>query len=167
MEKSLEQQIFEQIKKAGKILIALPQTLTADSLASGLALKLFLEKLQKDVELVSSGRPDEHLKFMPGIAALKSKPQAGKSLVVVLDTSVRKLDEVSYETAEHQTKIFLKAKDGLFEQKDISFAADKFSADLVMVLDSRSLEDLGQVFAEAADIFYETPKINLSARKRN
>ena len=54
MEISPQQQIFEQIRKSKKILIALPQNLTADSLASGLALKLFLNKQEKDVLLASS-----------------------------------------------------------------------------------------------------------------
>ena len=45
MELTIFQQILDQLGKPGKILIALPATLTADNVASALGLSLFLKKL--------------------------------------------------------------------------------------------------------------------------
>jgi len=48
-----EQQIFEQIKKANNILITFSHIWNGDSVASALALFLFLKKLGKNAEVVA------------------------------------------------------------------------------------------------------------------
>ena len=167
MELSVTEQIFEQIKKAGKILIALPEALSADSLASGLALRAFLSKQQKDVILGSSGQVPDNMKFLPGSNDVRSSIAAGKSLVVTLDTSIKKLDEISYETKDEKVEIFLKPKDGEFTAEDISFSRDKFPLDLVITLEAKSLEDLGKLYEQNTDLFFETPKINIDNQSGN
>ena len=155
MELSVTEQIFEQIKKAGKILIALPEALSADSLASGLALRAFLSKQQKDVILGSSGQVPDNMKFLPGSREVRSSIAAGK------------LDEISYETKDEKVEIFLKPKDGEFTAEDISFSRDKFPLDLVITLEAKSLEDLGKLYEQNTDLFFETPKINIDNQSGN
>jgi len=167
MELSIFQQIFEQIKKAGKILVVLPENLNADSLASGLALRHFLLKLQKDALLVSGGQVPENLRFLPEVNALKPQISMAKSLVVRLDTSVKKLEEISYETADDSVKIFLKSKGEEFTPQDLSFNQDKFPVDLIIVLEAGSLEALGKIYEQNTDLFFETPKINIDNKSAN
>jgi nanoRNase/pAp phosphatase (c-di-AMP/oligoRNAs hydrolase) len=167
MELSTEQQIFEQINKSSKILILLPGVLSADSLASGLALRLFLIKQQKDAVLVSSGKAGESLKFLPGAGELKEQVTAGKSLVVTLDTSVKALEEISYHTAQDKVQIYLKPKNQEFAPQDISFSQEKFPVDLIIILGAKSLEDLDKVYNSNPDLFYETPKINIDNQPGN
>jgi len=164
---SVQEQIFDRLRKANKILIALPQVLTADAVASGLALKLFLHKLQKDVELVSSGRAEQGLRFLPSSDSLKSDFSAGKSLVIKVNTSVKKLDEISYQTSENQALIFLKSQGEVFETSDLGFSTDKFPVDVIVTLDAVSLESLGKLFEDHPDLFYETPKINIDHKAGN
>src|SRR5436853_1425669 len=102
MELSPEQQIFEQINHANKIVIALPEVLTADAVASGLAFSLFLKKQEKDVVVLSAGKLPESLKFLPGSSLISSEIGSGKSMVIIVDTSVKKLDEISYQTEENK-----------------------------------------------------------------
>ena len=71
MEVSTEQQIFDQVKKSNRILIALPENLTADVVGAGLALWSFLGKLQKTVFIVSSGHLPENLNFLPNSANIR------------------------------------------------------------------------------------------------
>ena len=97
MDLTTEQQIFEQIKKSSKILLFLPENVNADSLGSCLALRLFLNKLQKDVTVVSSATLPENLKFLPGVGEIKKSLALVKSLVVTVDASVKKLEEISYK----------------------------------------------------------------------
>jgi nanoRNase/pAp phosphatase (c-di-AMP/oligoRNAs hydrolase) len=167
MELSIDQQIFEQIRKSNKILIALPQNLLADSLACALGLKLFLAKLQKDVSIVCSGQLPENLDFLPGSNSIQSQIVARKSLVVTVDTTVKKLDEISYQTTDEKAQIFLKAKDREFTADDVSFSAEKFPVDLIFVLGAKSLEDLGGLYEQNVDLFFETPKINIDNRADN
>ena len=167
MELTITEQIFEQIKKSGKILIALPEVLSADSVASGLALRRFLSKQQKDVVLGSSGVVPENMKFLPGSEQVQSAISSGKSLVVTLDTSIKKLDEISYETKADKVEIFLKPKDGEFTAEDLSFSRDKFPLDLIITLEAGSLEDLGKIYEQNTDLFFETPKINIDNKSVN
>lgn len=167
METSTYEQVFEQIRKANRILIALPESASTDSVASGLGLKLFLSKLKKDAELVSSGALSSQLKFLPGVDAIASSLSGDKSLVVIVNTKARQLEELSYETLPDKASIFLKAKEGQFTPEDISFAKEKAPFDLVFVLDSASLADLGKLFEENTDVFYESPKINIDHKSEN
>jgi nanoRNase/pAp phosphatase (c-di-AMP/oligoRNAs hydrolase) len=167
MEISIDQQIFEQIRKSNKILIVLPQNLQADALASALGLRLFLSKLEKDVTVASSGEVADNLKFLPGSAVLQTQINARKSLVVTVDTSVKKLEEISYQTQENKAQVFLKAKDQEFTKEDLSFASEKFPVDLIIVLGAKSMEDLGKLYEQNADLFFETPKINIDNHSSN
>jgi len=167
MELSVQEQIFDRLRKANKILIALPENLTADAVASGLALKLFLQKMQKDVDLASSGRQDENLRFLPASDSVKTDIIAGKSLVVSLNISQKKLEELSYQTVEDKVNIYLKSKGEAFTPTDVSFSTEKFPVDVIVTLDASSLESLGKLFHDHADLFYETPKINIDHKAGN
>lgn len=169
MELTPTQQIFEQIKKSQKILVALPENLTTDTLASGIALWLFLNKLKKDVIIASSGQAPENLKFLPDVSALQKQLKSGNSFVVSLDTTDKKLDEVSYHVDEAQNKvrIYLKSKTAEFTQENISFSVEKFPLDLIIVIGAESMEALGKLYEQSADLFFETPKINLDNKAEN
>lgn len=167
MELTIYQQIFEQIKKAGRVLIALPQNPSLDGLSAGLALKQFLEKLQKEAVLAASGNISGQLDFLPALDQVKSALDGDKSLVVVVDTSARQLEELSYETAQGKVSIFLKAKNGQFSPQDISFSKEKEPFDLIVTLDCPSLPALGGLFEDNTELFYETTKINIDHKPEN
>ncbi len=167
MEANIEQQIFEQVKKSNKILILLPQNPGPDTLASGLALRLFLERLQKDVSLVTFGKVEENLKFLPGLNSILHNIEGGKSLVITVNTKNKKMDEVSYQTTEGSVNIYLKSKTEQFTPQDLSFSTEKFPLDLIICLGARSLEDLGSLYEQHADLFFETPKINIDNKSGN
>ncbi len=167
MDLTTEQQIFEQIKKSSKILLFLPENVNADSLGSCLALRLFLNKLQKDVTVVSSATLPENLKFLPGVGEIKKSLALGKSLVVTVDASVKKLEEISYQIVGEKVHIYLKAQHQEFTAEDLSFTKEKFPADLIITIDCKSLDSLGKVYEQYADLFYETPKINIDNKPAN
>ncbi|HYV33484.1 MAG TPA: DHH family phosphoesterase, partial [Candidatus Limnocylindria bacterium] len=167
MELTVEQQIFDQVKKSHKILIVLPQSLTADSVASGLALKLFLTKMQKEAQVATSGQVPKALAFLPGINSIQKEIASVKSFVISVDTAVKKLEEVSYQTAGEKVNIYLKSKGPQFAQEDLSFSTEKFPVDLVIVLEAKSMEDLGALQENNTDFFFETPKINIDHQAGN
>ena len=168
MELDIPQQIFALIKKSQKVLIALPEHAGTDSLASALALRLFLLKLQKDVVVVGSGKKaDESLQFLPDVGSIQQALEGGKSLVITVNTSQKKLAEISYQTAETQAQVFLKSQGSEFTKEDLSFAQEKFPLDLIITVGAKSLEDLGRLYEQNADLFYETAKINLDISPAN
>jgi phosphoesterase RecJ-like protein len=167
MELGVQQQIFEQVGQARKILIALPESLNADNLGSALALRKFLSKLEKEAEIITSGSVPDDLKFLPGVEEVKKEVVSSQGLVVVVETGQKQLDELSYQVEDGKLKIFLKAKTGAFVPQDVSFQEDKLPVDLVIILECRSLPELGELFKRYASLFYETPKINIDHRAGN
>ena len=87
--------------------------------------------------------------------------------MVTLDTSIKKLEEISYETRDNKVEIFLKPKFGEFTAEDITFGRDKFPLDLIITLETKSLEDLGKLYEQNTDLFFETPKINIDNSSAN
>lgn len=167
MELSPQQQIFDQIRKANKVLIALPNNPSADSVASGLALKIFLQKLQKDAQIACSGVLPESLMFLPEAGTVISSLRSGKSFVINVNTSVKKLDELSYQASGEKVEIFLKSQGEDFSPEDMTFSSARFPLDIIVTLDVQSLEDLGPLFEQNADLFFETPKINIAHKASN
>lgn len=167
MELDIYQQIFDQIKRAGKILIALPETLSPDAVASGAAIFHFLRKLQKDADVASSGRVPDALRFLPDLQNLQTGISLGSSLVVALNTGAKKLAELSYQTNEDSVNIFLKSKTEPFVPEDISFSQERFPVDLMIILGCSGLPALGRLFEDNPDLFYETPKINIDNKAAN
>jgi nanoRNase/pAp phosphatase (c-di-AMP/oligoRNAs hydrolase) len=167
MDLSIEQQIFDQLRKSSKILIALPENLTVDALSCALALRLFLNRLQKDVSVASTGFVPENLKFLPGSELVQKQVDTGKSLVISVDTKEKKMDEVSYHSSEDKVHIYLKSKTSTFVPQDLSFSTEKFPVDLVICLEAHSLEDLGKLHEQNAELFFETPKINIDNKAGN
>lgn len=167
MEISQEKQIFEQFQKASKILVVLPAKLNSDLVASSLALKLFLKKLQKEAEVVSAGQIAPEHDFLPEIKEIKTEIKGAKSLVVEVNTVQKKLEELSYQVLENKLHIYLKSKNESFAPEDVSFLTDKFPVDLIVTLGCRSLEDAGKIFTDNAELFYATPKINIDNKTGN
>ncbi|MFA5991135.1 MAG: hypothetical protein WC794_02745 [Candidatus Doudnabacteria bacterium] len=167
MEPSIEQQILEQFKKAGKILIVLPENLNVDALSAGLALRLFLLKQQKEVSIASSSLVPLQLRFLPGAETVQNRLTQGKSLVVSINTTVKKLEEISYQKTPQAVQIYLKSQADEFEQQDISFSKETAPLDLIVALGGKSLESFGKIFEQATDRFFETPKINIDCQAAN
>ncbi len=167
MDSSPRQQILELIKKANNIAIVLPEQISADALASGLALKLFLAKQQKEAVLVSCGQVPDILRFLPGAENLQSRISVQSGLVIAIDTSIKKLEELSYQKHDRQVNIFLKSGGEEFGEADVSFVRKQSPLDLIVAIGGRGLEDFGKTFAEEAGRFFEVPKINLDNRPDN
>lgn len=162
-----EQQIFDSLNKATRILIALPRASTGDALGAGCGLYYFLKKLDKQPELVSASPTVSQFEFLPAVQEIKQSIDAAQSFVISVKTEQAELDELSYETNKDRIDIFLKPKKGKFSENDISFRSARFPYDLIITLDTPSLEHLGEVYENNTDLFFETPVINIDHHPSN
>lgn len=167
MANDVEQQIFNSLNKARRILIALPENLNGDAAGAGLACLGFLRKLEKEAVAVSSVADLGSLKFLPGSREIKRELEVYSSFVISVKTAQVKLDELSYEVKPDRVDIFLKPAAGTFTKEDISFRSGKFPYDLIITLDSPSLEHLGSIYEKNTDLFFETAVINIDHHPAN
>lgn len=168
MMSSIEQQIFDRLNKAKRILIALPQKASGDAVGAGLALFDFLKKLEKEPEIVCVALNElKSLSFLPQYPEIKNTLKTYQSFVVTLNTKEVKLDELSYEAKEQRVDIFLKPKNGKFTETDLSFSQARFPYDLIVTLDTPMLENLGELYEKNRDLFFETPILNIDHQPAN
>lgn len=160
------QQSIDLIKKSKNILIALPESLNADSLGSALALEATLKKLGKKVEVASQEAAPDKLIFLPGIANLKNKLVSLRDFIISVDTSQNKISRLRYETANNTLKIFL-ATPQKIEQRDIKLEPGPFYYDLIITLDAPDLESLGQIFNDNTELFFNKSILNIDCRAGN
>ena len=167
MSGEIEQQIFDSINKAKRILITLSQNANGDGLGAGLALFEFLKKLEKEPELVSTVGDLGPYRFLPGIENLKTEVSVFQSFVISVAKTNAQLSELSYEEQSDRVDIFLKPSSGKFSPQDVTFRTAKFPYDLIIVLDTPALEHLGVLYERNTDFFFETPIVNIDHHPNN
>lgn len=170
MARTVEQQIHELVKQTSAILIALPQHPSTDAIASGLALFSVLEKMGKNVKVVSSNfaLPNNH-QFLPRSTEILSELTSLRKFIVSVDISKTPVSDLSYTLSEHPPKldIFITPKSGFFEARDVTSSSGSFAFGAVIVLDAPDLQSLGPIYTNNAEFFYRTPIINIDHASSN
>lgn len=168
MELSPLEQASALLRQSTTPLILLPATPSSDALAAGLGLLLVLEKMGKAAKVVSPNftLPPGH-DFLPKNAVIEQRLASLRNFVITVDTSHTKLDSLSYDVRGDRLHIYLSPKQGTYESKDVTTSAGQFSHDLIIVLDVPSLEQLGPLYQDNAEFFYQVPVLNIDHHTEN
>ena len=166
---NIQQQIFEHINRANRILIPLGTAPSGDSTAAALALQSFLKKLDKEARIVAPAGVPDKFKFLPGADGIQDHLEDSRGFVISVRTENAPLEELSYHQDEDKQvlNIYLKAKDGKYEPDDVRFSSDRFPYDLIIIPDIPSLDMLGKLYDENTDLFFETPIVNIDHHANN
>ena len=163
-----QQQIWQTIEKSNNILITFKKEFTGDSLASSLALFLFLQKQEKQVEIVADDfRVPRAYSFLPKINEIKEITTNLRQFIISLDISKSKVDEISYDIKDNELEFIVSPKTGFFSSKDISTRSSGFHYDLIITLDNPDLESLGKIYDNDTEFFFQTPVINIDHNSNN
>lgn len=168
MARDIHEQIQEIIKEKNNILICLPANPSSDAISSGLALYSFLEKLGKRVKIVSNNftLPANH-SFLPKSEEIKENLTSLRDFIISVNIKETKVEEIKYDIVADKLNIYLSPKNGFYSNQDVTTSAGNFIFDLIFVLDSIDLEELGELFTANADFFYQTPIINIDHHPAN
>ncbi len=169
MELTPKQQITELINKSQKILVLTHTNPDGDALGSLLALHLILQKLGKEVTAVSLDATPRFLGFLPSQDKIRHVFDGTKDFVVSVDCSQTKVERLSYKNIieDNKLNIIITPKNGSFSPDDITFSYGALKFDCIFVLDSPDLERLGSIYNQEAELFYETPIINIDHHPGN
>lgn len=169
MEASVKQQASELIKSAQSVLLVGHKNPDGDALGSILALKIVLEKMGKVVTAVTSDAPNRIFEFLPKISEIKRKIEGASDFIISLDVSKVEIAKIGYKKEDQEKKVNIvisPRESGRFTSQDVSFPQTKPKFDLIISVDTPNLERLGEI-ASPADIFYETPLINIDHHPSN
>lgn len=169
MELSPKQQGFELIKKAKKILLVTKDNPNTDVIGSLLALGIALEKMDKEVDMITTGKLNPSFSFLPNFGKLKNNLKNNKNFVITLDTSKTKIGQFSYDFDNDGNKlnIYITPKEGEYDSKHITTKKEGLKYDLVVCLGSVDLDSIGIVYEQNTELFYETPIINIDNQPSN
>jgi hypothetical protein len=136
-----------------------------------LALHYCLKKLNKNIEVVSSGRKlKQQYKFLPYHQAItfdKKELDCLRKFIITLDISKVQAEEFSYKIEGEELKIFITPNRGTFQEADVRTESEAFKYDLIITCDACDLDALGQVYKNSRDLFYSVPIINLDHKMEN
>jgi len=160
------------IERFQSILIIPSLNSPGDGLGSAMALFFTLKKLDKNVNLVKQDIP-ERLLFLT-----EENDEPDKAFTISVDTAEKNISEMRYEKNKQNLKIYFTLNQGEITEKDVSFAPGsmpekiklsdlKPDTDLLIILGASSLEDLGDVFYQNPDFFYERPILNIDNHPGN
>jgi bifunctional oligoribonuclease and PAP phosphatase NrnA len=172
---SAHQQIFEQIKKAKNILVTFSSAWNGDGLGSSLAFYLFLKKIGKKVEIISSKSEigtamevkTKAFSFLPGFTDIKRIAREMNKFVISLNLAKAKIKGVKYRLEAGAAKFIITPQKGSFTEEDVKVEAEGAKYDLVIALDTPDMESLGKLFNENTQFFYSTPIINIDHHSAN
>jgi nanoRNase/pAp phosphatase (c-di-AMP/oligoRNAs hydrolase) len=157
-----ERQFIETVKRSGHALVTFRRDWTVDAVSSALAAARAIRKLGKPVDVVSDGfEPTRQIRFLPGVSEIRPDFSNLEKLVITLDLSKTKLDELSYDMDGDKLRIFVTPKGGRFAQDDLSAASSEFRYDLIITVDTPDYRSLGRLFDSNAELFYKRPTLNV------
>jgi phosphoesterase RecJ-like protein len=169
MELTAKQQTIELIRRSEKILILTHMNPDGDALGSILALYLALKKVGKDVTAACSDQVSPTFEFLPAKTEINNSFGGAKDFIITIDTTNTEVDRLGYKQLPDEKKlnIIITPLKGTFNPQDVSFGYGTFKFDLVIVLDSPTLERIGRFYDDYAELFYEAPIINIDHHAGN
>jgi len=165
---SQEQQIFEQINKAKRILVTFSRTWNGDALGSALALYTLLKKMDKTVDIAADRMAEnEAYTFLPGYNEITDQLGDVNKFVISLDTTNAQVDKIKYRSGENTLDFIIYPKQGNFTPDDVSCRTGEFTYDLIITLNTPDLESLGSLYDQNTEFFYHVPIINIDHHTHN
>lgn len=162
------EQIKQLISTKKNILVTFGSQTNGDSIASAVALALFLEKMNKRVDLVCSGFTlPSNFKFLNKAKDIKSGFDYLQKFVISVDISKTDLQELSYDVKDNKLRIFVTPKQSFLNRDDIRTAQSDFKYDLIFVVDTPDLESLGGIYDNNTELFHQKPVINIDHKPGN
>ncbi|NMC35850.1 hypothetical protein GYA49_02280 [Candidatus Beckwithbacteria bacterium] len=166
-------QTAQKIAKAKSILILLPQQLSVDSVATGLALYLSLKdgfnqldgesKKSKSVSIVSSGDVTVAYQRLYGVGSI-AKKSGSKNLVITLNTEYDNVEKVSSDNENSKFNLSIEMKEGIerLEKKDVEFSYRGIDADLIITMGMSSTNQIGELITQEPTLFADRDSISFS-----
>lgn len=166
--KSTKQQIIEKIKSSQNILIVSHVNPDGDSLGSSLGLYQTLKKTGKNVSTAASGHRSPHHSYLPAIDQIKEEIKGNREFIITLNTlNTSGPHKVKYKTDDNKIHLIITPNQGQFSPQDISIEEGKPQFDLIIALDTPNLEYLDKIYEQNADLFHQTPIINIDHHPDN
>lgn len=168
MDNNTKEQIFNLIDKSQKILLLTHAKADCDGLGSMISMYLALQALGKEVTAATNDPAPEALSFLPSINIVQNSVSSS-NFIITLDIRNTPLNKIKYKLADDQTQvnIIVTPRNGRFSPEDVSMGQEEHHFDLIITFDTGNLEHLGPLYEQNAEMFFNTPLINIDHHASN
>ena len=168
MARTVPEQIQQLIDSHRHILIVLPKTGGGDAIGSSIALALWLEKLQKQVEIAS----DEFVlprnyRFLKRANTIVPQLSQAQKFILSVDVREHGLESLTYDVKDEILRIFVTPKTGVLTRDLVRTSQSDFVYDLIITVGTTDLKSLGKIYSKNTELFFKTPVINLDHHAQN
>lgn len=160
------------LQAAKQVLVLLPQNPNVDSVAAALALYLALVKKGLSATIGCSSQMTVQFNRLFGVD--KIKPRIGnQNLVITFNYPEDSLEKVAYDKdpANQKFHLTIEPKAGLppLDASQVEYSYTGSNADVIFVIGSRTLEDLGELYKQEKTLLDNKSKtlVNLSTLDKN
>jgi len=163
-----KQQAVDLIKKSKNILVVTHVRPDGDAVASVLATKLILEKMGKVVDAVIPDELKDSYGFLPRFNDISKEVKAQRDLIVNISSPNGKIGKIGYNKKEDGSiDLIVSPSEGELKKEHVSFSSGGYSYDLIVVLDTPSLDRISEAYEKNKKLFEETAIVNIDHHSTN
>ncbi len=161
-------QVAILLTKSSTILLLVPEKYSIDAFSSMLALSLALSKEEgKEIHAVSPLHVPEELQFLPGSSQVRVTPQIRPGIIIDI-AGMAQFSDVRHQELKGGTRIHIFLQEGAEITADlVETHIRQLPYDCVVIFGASDLAEIGDLFTNHADFFYNTPIINIDNKPTN
>ncbi|MFA7314812.1 MAG: DHH family phosphoesterase [Candidatus Magasanikbacteria bacterium] len=162
------EQFNKTIEDKKNILITFKKHFCGDAIGSALALKLFLEQMEKRVDIICADfvLPSQYT-FLKNSQKITNNFEGLSNFVINIDIEKTGISELSYDTKDNKLRIFITPKNGYINKENITTSQSDFKYDLIITINTPDLNSLGKIYTDHENFFYTKPIINIDHQANN
>ncbi len=163
------QQALQLIRRSHKTMLVVPENTSTDALSSMVALFLALQNDDNDhIHEISPHHIPTNLQFLPGSSQVMVKPLAQPEIILDIASPSGQTAQFHTTSLQGGVKLHISLPGHTNLTRDqIELSVRALPYDLVITFGAEDLENLGSLFSDYPDFFYNTPIINIDHRASN
>lgn len=142
-----------------RIAIILPERIGVDGLCAALALAKKLQLDSKVVAIFSAAKNLPELPFLSGHQTVYRDLVGGDEFTIRVSGKNAKPKQLRYEKEQDDLVIYITPESGSFAESDVQAMSPARDFELMIILGASSLEQLGGIYTNNAELIFNTPKI--------
>ena len=162
------QQALSVITRSNSIALFVPEKPSVDAFSSMMALSLALSQhTKKTIYTISPVHVPPELQFLPGSSQVEMKPHLQPTLVIDI-AGVSTIAHIEQVATNGGVKVHLELPQGTDMSADmVETHIRQLPYDCAILFGASDLADLGSMFTDFADFFYNIPTINIDHKPTN
>lgn len=165
----MNQDLIVLFTNAKAAVIVVPKTAKLDSLAAALALQLAFASRGKNAQVCSEVTVSQANQLVGSGQISPTLELGGNTLKVSFPYQDGAIDKVTYNITDERFNLLIEPRSGQapIKNKDVQFSYTGAETDIIITIDTPSLEALGDIYLENPDVFLRDKIVNIDRRFDN